>query len=154
MTILVGVICSDDEHDGLPAVSSLIAHSFRVLSQVDFAARFKELPEFRREEEPASPMLTNTPSAEELVSSYRKKRYSSATRSEDVEPLTPSSFGPLSPKERSRKSNKRPEPISSPPVITPITASPSLEGNLFFGSSFNLATMSDSMRAGTRHPDL
>lgn len=118
-----------------------------MLSQVDFATRFKELPQFRPEEEPSSPMLSNTPSAEELVGSYRKKRFSSVTRSDDVEPITPNSIGPLSPKPK--KSDRKPvEMPMSPSVITPVSASPSLEGNLFFGSSFNLATMSDSMRAG------
>ncbi|XP_055330555.1 protein capicua homolog [Paramacrobiotus metropolitanus] len=113
----------------------------RVLSKVDFASRFNQLPQFRVEGEPVSPLLVNTPSAQELVGSYRKKRFPSVSRPSttdpDLEPVTPNSSSldtaALSPKL-----------LSAGPMSA---ASTSSEGNMFFGSSFSLATMSDSMRA-------
>ncbi|OWA54259.1 putative Protein capicua-like protein [Hypsibius exemplaris] len=125
----------------------------KVLSQVDFAKRFHNLPQFQPGEEPASPMLAHTPTAQELVGSYRKKRFNTgATKLDDLEPGTPNSLGPLSPKERSPKKllDKRLEGSgggSGSTAGTPYTASPSmLEGGMFFGHNFNLAAMTEMLR--------
>ena len=107
---------------------------------MDFAARFKELPQFEpgQAESGSSPLvMANTPSTHELVESYRKKRYGMHhERSREGESPT---FGLLSPK------NKYGGEASTPSAGP---ASAALEGNMFFGHSFSLATMADLLRGG------
>ena len=118
---------------------------------MDFANRFKDLPQFRPDEEPVSPMHVNTPSAQELVGSYRKKRFTAAgaaSKLDDLEPGTPNSVGPLSPKDATlRRLEKRMEGASSTSG-TPSMVSPSLEGGMFFGNNFNLTAMTELLRNG------
>ncbi|GAV08200.1 hypothetical protein RvY_17928 [Ramazzottius varieornatus] len=115
----------------------------KVLSQIDFATRFKELPQFEpgQVEAGLSPLvLANTPSAHELVESYRKKRYGTHhERSREGESPT---YGLLSPK---NKYGGEPGSASTS-LSSAAPTSASLEGNMFFGNSFSLATMADLLR--------
>ncbi|XP_054717363.1 protein capicua homolog [Uloborus diversus] len=98
----------------------------KVLEQVDFEARFANLPQFNPEESPsaAAASLPNSPRA--FVNSYRKKRRLSTAQDQDeVEPVK----SPTKPKNQS----------SSSEAGTPKTPkSTKFEGNKFFGPNFSI----------------
>ncbi|XP_071036974.1 protein capicua homolog [Parasteatoda tepidariorum] len=112
----------------------------KVLEQVDFEARFAELPQFNPEESPSSAAsLPNSPRA--FVNSYRKKRrLSTAQDQEEVEAMK----SPCKPKSQS----------SSSETGTPKTpkSAAKFEGIKFFGPNFSIEEFTEADISGAHSP--
>ncbi|XP_071037026.1 putative transcription factor capicua [Parasteatoda tepidariorum] len=111
-----------------------------VLEQVDFEARFAELPQFNTEESPSSAAsLPNSPRA--FVNNYRKKRrLFTAQDQEEVEAMK----SPCKPK----------SPSSSSETGTPKTpkSAAKFEGIKFFGSNFSIEEFMEADISGAHSP--